>query len=278
MTRKINQRIVFPGLGITIELMQVSASRAKLGLFAPKGIRILRYELLDKDAELPSEGELVHQVRRELLAQFQDRIDDATEKVFAAQQKLKAGQSAEALKELSKAIEELDSLRSASTETADDGAFQAKPWEVPQATCETTAGYANDRNSATEPSDRVLLVRTADLPGDEDNLEELEELDHSGVDYSIATSALEVFCGLSSADTPTSVVFDRNVPRDATRDTIAMIRCCTNQRDLPISVVHDGSNQIDSTEHGLAGVSVVESLNEAVATLVKQRLSRPRPR
>lgn len=51
MSRREDQKIVFPGLGITVTLLQVKGSTARLGIDAPREIRVLRDEISDPPSQ-----------------------------------------------------------------------------------------------------------------------------------------------------------------------------------------------------------------------------------
>lgn len=53
LTRRENERIVFPEVGITVEVVSVSGSRARLGVDAPAEVRILRHEIAEKEGIEP---------------------------------------------------------------------------------------------------------------------------------------------------------------------------------------------------------------------------------
>jgi carbon storage regulator CsrA len=54
LTRRENEKIVFPEVGITVELVSISGSRARIGVEAPAEVRILRHEIAEKElAEKP---------------------------------------------------------------------------------------------------------------------------------------------------------------------------------------------------------------------------------
>lgn len=49
LSRKEDQEVVFPSLGIRVSITSVDGHRVKLGIEAPKSVPILRAELLDND-------------------------------------------------------------------------------------------------------------------------------------------------------------------------------------------------------------------------------------
>lgn len=47
LSRRCNERIVFPTLGISIEVRQIASRKVQLAIDAPRDIRIFRQELLE---------------------------------------------------------------------------------------------------------------------------------------------------------------------------------------------------------------------------------------
>ena len=55
LSRKQNERILFPTLGITVEVLRAGANKVQLGIDAPREIRVIRDELHEfREAELHS--------------------------------------------------------------------------------------------------------------------------------------------------------------------------------------------------------------------------------
>jgi carbon storage regulator CsrA len=48
LSRRCNERIVFPTLGISVEVRRVAGTRVHLAIDAPSNIRIYRQELLER--------------------------------------------------------------------------------------------------------------------------------------------------------------------------------------------------------------------------------------
>ncbi len=46
LSRKTNEQIVFPELGITVEVIRLKGNQVRLGISAPESVRILRGELV----------------------------------------------------------------------------------------------------------------------------------------------------------------------------------------------------------------------------------------
>jgi carbon storage regulator CsrA len=49
LSRSKTEKIVFPGLGITIEILGVSGNRVRVGVDAPRDIQVLRSEVVGEN-------------------------------------------------------------------------------------------------------------------------------------------------------------------------------------------------------------------------------------
>lgn len=75
LTRRENEKILLPDVGVTVELMAVTGNRARLGISAPDNIRILREEVAASQTALkqamargPVSREFAHALRNRLNA------------------------------------------------------------------------------------------------------------------------------------------------------------------------------------------------------------------
>ena len=50
LSRRLNEAIVFPGLDITVRVLQIEGGRIRLGIDAPRAVAVLREELLGTSA------------------------------------------------------------------------------------------------------------------------------------------------------------------------------------------------------------------------------------
>jgi carbon storage regulator len=52
LSRRVNEKIVLPNLGVTVEVIELKGQRVRLGITAPANVRVTRQELLvDKSCE-----------------------------------------------------------------------------------------------------------------------------------------------------------------------------------------------------------------------------------
>ena len=73
LTRRENERILLPDVGVTVELMSVTGNRARLGISAPDNIRILREEVA------ASQDALKHALSRGPVSrEFARRVENLT--------------------------------------------------------------------------------------------------------------------------------------------------------------------------------------------------------
>lgn len=66
MSRRKDQKIVFPGLGITVTLIGVRGNTARLGIDAPRDVTILREEIIDPTANVAPVQADPHSIRNVL--------------------------------------------------------------------------------------------------------------------------------------------------------------------------------------------------------------------
>lgn len=52
LSRKLHEKIVFPGLGITVHVVAVKPGVVRLGIEAPLDVAVLRSELQERDAAM----------------------------------------------------------------------------------------------------------------------------------------------------------------------------------------------------------------------------------
>lgn len=66
LSRRVQDSIIFPDLGISVEVLQLKGKSVRLGIDAPIEVKILRGELFDSDHEFRLSGTSEHEVRNKL--------------------------------------------------------------------------------------------------------------------------------------------------------------------------------------------------------------------
>lgn len=128
LSRRENEQIDFPALGISVTVLSSSRSRASLGIRAPSGVRIMRHEIACEVDIASDSGPLVEiakqQIARHLYDQLDDQMQATTKRLELAQQQLAEGKSQVAMRELTAALADLDAVRASlkSNQRAGDSA------------------------------------------------------------------------------------------------------------------------------------------------------------
>jgi carbon storage regulator CsrA len=107
LSRKENQRILFPHLGITVEVLHVSGSSVQVGIDAPQDVRILREEVAVREGvDVKQEFEAQRRARHAL----RNRLNAATLALHVLQQQIDAGNFADAQFTLERTLDEFNTL------------------------------------------------------------------------------------------------------------------------------------------------------------------------
>lgn len=221
LSRKENQRIVFPHLGITCEILKVAGNTVRVGIDAPADVRVLREEIADPQA-LEEAQQARHQ-RHEL----RNRLNTANLALHVVQMQLDRGLSDQAEKTLAQALAEFSDLDLLVGGTG----VPCQPRIVPARR-------------------RVLVV--------EDNDHEREllagYLDLCGYDVSTAEDGLAAMVWLSHHEPPDAVLLDMQMPRLNGCKTISAIRGNPAYRGLKVFAVSGdtrASHEIPLSDRGV---------------------------
>jgi carbon storage regulator CsrA len=206
VSRGPTDKIIFPNLDITVEILRISGNRVRVGINAPQDIRVLRHELVDEQsgASVAAEGSRFSH-------EFRNRLNTANLAMHLLQRQLDAGLAEEAETTLQKALRELDTLNE-------------------------TIGETTAAQSGTEPSRRpcrALLVE------DDANESELLAgyLRMSGFEVDRAEDGLQAMVYLSRHRPPDIVLLDMKMPRLDGPKTVASIRRNPAYRGVTIFAV-----------------------------------------
>ncbi len=113
LSRKENQTIRFPHLGVSVEILRVEGNRVRVGIDAPKDVRILRGEL--ETGEETASSEQVKTADQQRNHDLRNRLNSASLAMHLLQKQLDAGLVDDAEQTLSRALDrfaELDRLAS----------------------------------------------------------------------------------------------------------------------------------------------------------------------
>lgn len=205
LSRGVEDKIVFPNLGITVAILRVSGNRVRVGVDAPQDVKVLRHELAHTyagdlnpaDGASPSgstesPGSTDHRQR--------NLLNNASLALSLAERQLNAGMHAKALVTLRRAMAQFDRL--------DAGAAPTDPAAADQ------AGRPH-----------ALLV------DDDANESELLAgyLEMSGFQVDTAADGLQAMVHLGRARRPDVVLLDMHMPVMDGPETVRSIRA---EKDL----------------------------------------------
>jgi carbon storage regulator CsrA len=103
LSRRLNDKIVFPTLGISVEILRVDGRTVRVGVEAPKSVPVIRAELAGTQRE-PIEPALSKPAARQLDHELRGRLNTATVALFVAQKQLEIGDTTAAQRTLREAL------------------------------------------------------------------------------------------------------------------------------------------------------------------------------
>jgi carbon storage regulator CsrA len=228
LTRRENEKILLPDLGVTVELMSVSGNRARLGISAPAAIRILREEVAANEKAIHQAAAL-GRIPREFAHTMRNRLNAAGLAVEMVRLHLTAGDAVSAQQPLEKVVEELKGLAAL---------LQPDPAPSPTAMATTRRPW------------RALLV--------EDNANESNllagYLRMTGFEVDTAGDGADALDYLHSHDRPDVVLLDMLMPRCDGPTTIGRIRRDPNLEGMKIYAVSGTSPKRFDVQTGPGGV------------------------
>lgn len=229
VSRKPNERITFPNLNISVEVLRVAGKAVRIGVDAPSDVRILRGELVDEQ-QIQEENEAARRARHA----HRNRLHTAKLSLHLLQKQLDAGRFEEAEQSLASALEafaELDQVASSQLKLA----APATPPTAKKPAIARRALVVEDN-----ANERELLAGYLRLCG--------YEVDTVGD----GQSAMDF---LASHERPDVVLLDMQMPRMDGRETISAIRCDPSFRDLKLFAVSGMDQETMRVPTGDRGVN-----------------------
>jgi carbon storage regulator CsrA len=204
LSRRQNEKIVFPHLGITVEILRISGSAVRVGIDAPRDVAVLREELA---AEPLAETE---RARRDFRHKLRNRLNAANLCLYLVQKQMEQHKPQEAERTLEKALT----------------AFAALDLEIAEATRQPGL-------KLPKPALRALLV--------EDDANESELLAGllriSGFEVATASDGDRALDYLSAHRRPDVVLLDMFMPRCDGPSTLSAIRSNPQYEGLKVVAV-----------------------------------------
>ena len=235
LSRKQDQAIRFPGLGISLHVCRISGQTVRLGIDAPRDVAVVRGELEATAADVASRQSTDRQPGNRLQA-AQARLELARKQLACHQ----IGEAQSTLDDVAGALSDLDASKESSSSNA-VLSNQQPGADAPRV----------DRESVEKPKRRALIVE------DNDNERELlaSYLRLSGFQVDTAANGLDAIKYLSQSDEmPQAVLLDMKMPKLNGAATITQIREKSETKDLKVFAVSGTSPAEMNVSVGNSGV------------------------
>lgn len=231
LSRKKNQTVRFPNLGISVEILRLTGNSVRIGIDAPPHVRVLRGELGD-DAQAADDP--ASQQGKTLRHELRNRLNSATLALHVLQKQLDAGRIEDAEATLTKALESFAQLDRLASEQALGATVS--PGE---AASKSMAGRRHALVVEDSANERELLAGYLRLCGY--TVDAVED-GQAALDY------------LAKHSRPDVVLLDMQMPRLDGAKTIAAIRSDERYRDIKLFAVSGADRQAMELAAGDRGV------------------------
>ena len=225
LSRGPSDKVVFPTLDISVEILRITGNRVRIGIDAPREVPVLRHELEPHAVieSAPNARANDHAVR--------NRLQKATLALHLVQRMLESGQDGDVEPTIFKIFTELKALEE-----------------------ELAPAASND--PAPTPSEAINPYRAL-VVDDDVNENELMAgyLRLSGFEVSMALDGLQAMVLLSKNERPDVVLLDMNMPRFDGGKTIRAIRANPDYRSLKIFAVSGTAQAEAKVSVGPQGVN-----------------------
>jgi carbon storage regulator CsrA len=174
LSRRVNEKIVFPGIDVTVQVVAVKPGVVRLGIEAPPHVAVLREEVLARDgngAALPKPS--APTADQELRHQLRNRLNAATIGLALMRRQLQMSQGQNVVATLDKVEQELDHLRrlaeaAGPARPRPTRRYKALLVEDDRNECELLAGFLRlaglDVDTANDGADALDYLRAQGRP------------------------------------------------------------------------------------------------------------------
>lgn len=240
ITRKPNDRILFPKLGITVHVVRVDGRNVRLGIDAPKSVHILRHEVTNDgryederqdDAQSPAPEPPSHEMR--------NRMHTALLALSVLQRELEVGQITG--NQIDAQIADVISTLGALEAGAQIPDSQAKSRTLHRISLE---------NSAASPRKVALVVED----NDNERMLLVDYLQTCDYDVAIAHDGRDAIDYLMTHERPDVVLLDMNMPRLDGPATVREIRSNPDLRGVKLIAVSGLAQRQTPVDLGPEGV------------------------
>jgi len=225
LSRGRNDKVVFPTLGITVEILRISGNKVRLGIEAPQEIPVHRHELSERLAASGENNWVIKLPNRQdasmqrLSHAIRNRLNAAALGLHLLHRKLEGDDLSDVEPTIFKIFNELKAIE--------------KELEGEDSSVHSSSAECSTPSRQQQHQCRALVV--------EDNENEREllagYLRASGFEVDTAADGLQAMVRLTEKRPPDVVLLDMRMPRFDGRKTIAAIRNNPDYRGLKLFAV-----------------------------------------
>jgi len=254
LTRGIQDKVLFPHIGVSIEILRVRGDKVRLGIEAPDDVKVLRHELaeaanLPESSTKPSSGRAQQDTSAHDVHHWRNRLHGASLAMTLAQKQFDLGRTDEASSSLRHALHEFD-LLDHEMARHDSKLQLGSPESVGTDPTECSFPSVESLGDSESRRPRALLV--------EDNINESElltaYLNLSGFDVDRAADGYQAVIYLARHETPDIVLLDMLMPRLDGPATIRSIRSNPDLEDVKVFAVSGSDQESLGVRTGPGGV------------------------
>ncbi len=231
LSRGRNDKVVFPTLGITVEILRLAGTKVRLGIDAPKDIPVLREEIAGSGGAHAAAPRTDESAKDRLTHATRNRLQKATLGLRLVQRMLETGQSDDIEPTIFKVFNELKSLE------------------------EELAGPRGPAPVTPQPIPHGKHCRALIVEDDDKECEWLAGyLRLTGFEVDTAADGLHAMVHLAKRDRPDIVLLDMKMPRFDGSKTVSAIRQNPDYRAMKIFAVTGTDQGETSVTIGPQGV------------------------
>lgn len=206
LSRKENEKILFPHLGIALQILRVGGGKVRLGVEAPSDVSVVRYEIAS-DEQISAFAERLKQTARDQNHAVRNRLHSTLLGLCVAQKQLALNKIEDAEQTLEHLLAQMDGLERELSKS--------------------------EREAAARSRRRALVV--------EDNSNErgllASYLSLSGFEVEAVEDGVKALDYLASHERPDAVVMDMQLPRLGGAEAVSVLRSDPRFRGLKVYAV-----------------------------------------
>src|SRR5688572_21458441 len=206
LSRKENEKVIFPHLGVALQVLRVGGGKVRVGIEAPDEVSVIRYEIASAE-QLAEFSEKLQQSAGELTHEVRNRLHTALLGLYVAQKQIEQNLQVDAEETIQQLIASLQGLD-----------HELGGHEIPGPDRRRRKALVVEDNS----NERRLLASYLAL---------------SGFDVHAVDDGIEALDYLSTHDRPDAVVLDMQMPRLGGAAAIGVMRSDPRFRGLKVYAV-----------------------------------------